>query len=391
VIVSRDGAFVTCLAAGMAVRDAWTVPRDRLADVDAELRAMRDASAEAESRGGARALLNRLHEQGPAISREEIRTIDAWIPLFESDLWWVLFDRWNLLREFEGGFRRGQYRGRLDAIARRQLRTYWNETWAVGHLTLLLARRFDWFAEWLERQAPAVAAKLSHFLWPAASSGIPGLVLRAAWASSRIAGRFFDAWIDAHRGVISAPEALFMSFGLAALALREPDRMDAVREALRLQLPAELHGLAPERRTSRWTEHTIHSLLAMLENPGALGVRAADGIKAMCGGLDDEAIRRAGVAPALLLGGNLYKIRGGGTVAWLLPAVVESDALELYLPADLLCHWPARLSDEKILEHLGEVQDVLGTHTPKRAQAKPGRNDPCACGSGKKFKRCCAA
>jgi uncharacterized protein len=27
--------------------------------------------------------------------------------------------------------------------------------------------------------------------------------------------------------------------------------------------------------------------------------------------------------------------------------------------------------------------------TFRRAGAKPGRNDPCACGSGKKFKACC--
>jgi hypothetical protein len=26
---------------------------------------------------------------------------------------------------------------------------------------------------------------------------------------------------------------------------------------------------------------------------------------------------------------------------------------------------------------------------PRRAEAKPGRNDPCDCGSGKKAKRCC--
>jgi len=27
---------------------------------------------------------------------------------------------------------------------------------------------------------------------------------------------------------------------------------------------------------------------------------------------------------------------------------------------------------------------------PIKADAKPGRNDPCPCGSGKKYKKCCA-
>jgi preprotein translocase subunit SecA len=26
---------------------------------------------------------------------------------------------------------------------------------------------------------------------------------------------------------------------------------------------------------------------------------------------------------------------------------------------------------------------------PVRAEAKPGRNEPCPCGSGKKYKKCC--
>ncbi len=128
----------------------------------------------------------------------------------------------------------------------------------------------------------------------------------------------------------------------------------------------------------------------MLEEPEALGPRAVEGIKAFSGGIDDESLRRAGVSPALMLGGNLYTISAGGTMSWLMPAVVAADAFELYVPADLLGHWPRRMPDEGILEHLGEVQDVLGTHTPKRAEAKPGRNDPCACGSVRKYKRCCA-
>ena len=34
--------------------------------------------------------------------------------------------------------------------------------------------------------------------------------------------------------------------------------------------------------------------------------------------------------------------------------------------------------------------DVLGPQQVRRASPKVGRNDPCPCGSGKKFKKCCA-
>jgi len=35
--------------------------------------------------------------------------------------------------------------------------------------------------------------------------------------------------------------------------------------------------------------------------------------------------------------------------------------------------------------------DELGTQQMKRDDRKVGRNDPCPCGSGKKYKKCCQA
>jgi SEC-C motif-containing protein len=35
--------------------------------------------------------------------------------------------------------------------------------------------------------------------------------------------------------------------------------------------------------------------------------------------------------------------------------------------------------------------NIAGAQPIKRLEAKVGRNDPCACGSGKKSKKCCAA
>jgi uncharacterized protein len=41
---------------------------------------------------------------------------------------------------------------------------------------------------------------------------------------------------------------------------------------------------------------------------------------------------------------------------------------------------------------LGEIWRNLGPRVETvRKQAEPGRNDPCSCGSGKKFKKCCGA
>ena len=43
------------------------------------------------------------------------------------------------------------------------------------------------------------------------------------------------------------------------------------------------------------------------------------------------------------------------------------------------------------LSYSNEPEDLLGAPAQARAGKRPGRNDPCPCGSGKKYKKCCGA
>ncbi len=40
-------------------------------------------------------------------------------------------------------------------------------------------------------------------------------------------------------------------------------------------------------------------------------------------------------------------------------------------------------------EDVSDIDRLLNPPVPVRVEAKPRRNDPCPCGSGKKYKRCC--
>jgi SWIM/SEC-C metal-binding protein len=40
-------------------------------------------------------------------------------------------------------------------------------------------------------------------------------------------------------------------------------------------------------------------------------------------------------------------------------------------------------------EDITDVERLLNPPQPYRAEETVGRNDPCPCGSGKKFKKCC--
>jgi uncharacterized protein len=76
-------------------------------------------------------------------------------------------------------------------------------------------------------------------------------------------------------------------------------------------------------------------------------------------------------------------------------ALAQRDAAKL--AADLALRYPGQqLSrDELVDEACLALQDLrcywvdhAPRHAPRRVELTPGRNDPCPCGSGKKFKKC---
>ena len=40
-------------------------------------------------------------------------------------------------------------------------------------------------------------------------------------------------------------------------------------------------------------------------------------------------------------------------------------------------------------EDVGDLEMLLNWPKPREVEKKVGRNDPCPCGSGKKYKKCC--
>ena len=62
--------------------------------------------------------------------------------------------------------------------------------------------------------------------------------------------------------------------------------------------------------------------------------------------------------------------------------MLKADADYLYG----LEQWMDILGEDKIREI---VKEYKASKTVRRAAPKIGRNDPCPCGSGKKYKHCC--
>lgn len=63
--------------------------------------------------------------------------------------------------------------------------------------------------------------------------------------------------------------------------------------------------------------------------------------------------------------------------------MLKAEAEYLYT----LPQWEGILSEEKAMEIIKDFKRSKTVHKEK----EPGRNDPCPCGSGKKYKKCCGA
>ncbi len=63
--------------------------------------------------------------------------------------------------------------------------------------------------------------------------------------------------------------------------------------------------------------------------------------------------------------------------------MLKADADYLYT----LKQWEDIFSEEKIMQIIKDFKRSKIVHKEK----EPGRNDPCPCGSGKKYKKCCGA
>lgn len=70
---------------------------------------------------------------------------------------------------------------------------------------------------------------------------------------------------------------------------------------------------------------------------------------------------------------------------------VASEARKAEIETILLEHelFAVFKVDSAVDENISELDVVLSTPKTQRFEKAPERNDPCPCGSGKKFKKCC--
>ncbi len=146
-------------------------------------------------------------------------------------------------------------------------------------------------------------------------------------------------------------------------------------------------AIEPERMRDRDTP-----LIALPERDDADPDATGDyGIEWACGFLDGVELRPeawdANCETQPWIDESLVGIEAIAAGEWPAPEGEEAgEALSASERLDLIAGIPHLLHDLNV-----HRLEQLTSRTPIRREAAPGRNDPCPCGSGRKFKKCCGA
>lgn len=394
-VVARDGAFVTCLAPGMSPDETPVVAFEDLGVASERHAALRRLTAVYERTAGdagrVEQLWRQLYEDAERLPRTALAELAPLTALFAGDLpeAWTREGTHVRTLVYEDGPRLLRDRDRLTDADVERLREIWRSHWATGHLVGLFGLQDKATLDRLDGELATIdgatvigVEALELGFWPVA--------LRGAWTGARFGAGALTR-VEAALTERDAPEPFAFSAALQIAfigAARGALRQD-VRETLRPS--RDLGDESTPTEVLRWA-------LARALGPDLLTDLAGGREQLRKIGVE-QAPPDAGPIPPDIVGFGIANHRGNvfadgytmGLALSHLGWLARTDLLDFYPDDHVLAELPAWTPEDSLALLEGAVAPAPGTSAPVRRAPKVGRNAPCPCGSGKKFKRCCGA
>jgi hypothetical protein len=396
-VVARDGGFVTCLGPGMSTGALPIVSRAHLDGLVSKVQRVREGMALARKRGFDQTrLLARIESAGPAVAREDYVAASAMlgpaVPLLAGVYasWATTLDEiYPLL----------QTPRRLDPAARRRAeQDLARGAWAMAHSALILVDSAErqWVRDWATLPAHEKGSPWEVLMM---QNAFP-FVIRAAWLAGRLGKPMLASYKARFAQAANPMTVREAGWGLLSMALRHASLRSEALKAL--QSPP-----SPQAAAEPWVE----SAQAIFREAAVAVETKEEQLygEAMSLGRDFAIVRthhlpesspyrfadRAQVPDDVVLPALFdasYDASNGERAGDLMligiTAAARASAPDFYFPATLL-HALGPPGLEEIGSSLVEMRRTLfGVSKTVRRAEKPGRNDPCPCGSGKKYKKC---
>ncbi len=395
VVLARNGHFVTCLAEGMTTGNLMVVPHERL---EALLGKHQDLKGREHVRKlvqrkneSANEFLIRMFRRGEALTREELIAFSAFQPLMGRMLYKISLDASRFVID---NLRKYVALTTIKPAQRQQAKLFHDELWLAGHTLLLgtMGERAE-LDEFIETR-PKDKSPTLHTSWLSSTT----LLLRGAWAAARLGKGILPTYRHSLATSESAGMALDGTLAVLAVAFADPSAKSEAKQILETIPTHADEGIAQTRKM------LSGMALAVLEDPESTGRLLAlevgrDLMFQKTRHLDEgDPYRYAAkedvpddVATTSVL---VFDTSWNNTqlVPYLfasVPLLANARAEVFYFPREIARRVVPEWTPEATLELAARFKNTVAlAQEPTRKEGKVGRNEPCPCGSGKKYKKC---
>ena len=397
IIVTQDGDFVTALGRGMSVSDLPVVPRSVWDAARREDERMHEAFAlaRAVSNGKVRRLWDEILTRGPHVTREAMTAALAIGRLMDR----TFLHTWTALSlELSAYLKRALSRDDYRSLTRDDLVRAGRTAWAAAHVSVIVG------ASDLKKRSGSTTherlrdVRLSMY---AMRFGMIGPYCRGLWTVSKLGPLCFPALKDGFRTGPNDEYILDAALGLASVGLRFRKYRGEVRKLLTIAETDDEDPTEGLRRSAGGLVLACAELAASPEQSQALlqaaGERywVARSAKLPVGHPlrfeAGQAIPPDVAVPAMAaMCDNLWRLDSATTTCRYFLAAATLDAEAMYYPRAVVEALPPVDLAPWTQQCFTRMRKEDGRATrPVTVPPKPGRNDPCPCGSGQKYKRCC--
>ena len=394
-VVTREGRFVTCLGRGMRTGDLPIVTREQLDAAARQVERMREAIAQSRffdsNQGLLRKKVDALYRDAEHVSREQIEDLARWEPLLGSAYLLVCTGTGSDLLDVR---RRVKNVRRPHPRHEALLRHYHSTLYAMAHL-YVLAGMSPQTREGLVALLPQSTA--FTWTWAGLRHDNSYVLFRALWSTGRLGKPLLPGQKNRLRGELTYFGMADAVLGTAMIGLAHDKLRAEARKALAaprkpmtidpriapfgelLDCVVDLAFDAPEEADAAAVHMGQQLLMRNREKlPERYRWEKAEDVP--------EDLARAAliyVPHRIVTEPEMFSY-----FLHMLPWLARAQPGELYLPQDLIDAVRTPWTMEETIEQLEGLRDEEGVPTPAKSE-KVGRNDPCTCGSGKKYKRCC--
>jgi hypothetical protein len=396
IVVARDGGFVTCLGRGMSSGALPIISRGQLDAIShklADLRARIDfAQTVVKTKGEQHRLMQRIQNAGHTLCREDFVAISAWAPLLAPSFYIAALDTARLL-EYDRGllFRGGKRAGDTE------LREAYGRMFAIGHLLLLATMGDKDFLQGLdwEKHHETISSTASD-------QSITALSLKGAWAAAELGKPLLGSYKARFATQPPVPERMFDSLlGMLAIATRHANTASEVEKAFAaaehavpaagdeptlLRWKGDLAALARKILTGEESEK--RTILIGQDMCVTLS-KDADGGSPFQFKKPEDVPEDIAVTAVLTFRMDILEQTGTMMSLFAAPYAARAKPEDFYFPRHFIKAyggewWPERAAE--LLQLAGSLR--YRSKKPVESKKTAGRNDPCPCGSGKKYKKC---